>query len=81
MHTKEVKSVIQHFLERGTLRALQVAAMLSRPSVNLDKVTASSLHHLALACKRLSLHCSGSCPPLPSFHLLAWVRLLEQLDA
>ena len=75
-HTREVDYLIQHLLALGSLRALQVAALHSRPSVNLSDAAASGLQHLALACERLSLHSIYSCPPLSSIHVLTWVRPL-----
>lgn len=83
-HTREVVFVVQRCLQLGTLRALQVAALLSTPSLNISHVAASGLQHLALACKRLTSHCKctddGS-PPMPSINLLTWVRPLGRPGA
>ena len=76
-HSVQVGCMVSRLLARGTLRALQVAAVHASLCLDMSRCAASGLQHLALACERLRLDggCGSSgCPSLPSIHLLSWVR-------
>ena len=76
-HSRGMQSLNVRLLEAGTLRALQVAALHSSLRIDISRLAASGLQHLALACERLRLHrtCGNtSVAPVPSIHLFTWVR-------
>ena len=80
-HSCRVQALISRLLQAGTLCALQVAAVHSSLCIDIGRLAASGLQHLALACERLKLE--GGCgnsrpPPVPSMHLFTWVRPLKQ---
>ena len=73
-HSREVEALIGRLLEPGMLRALQVTAVHSSLCIDIRRLAASGLQHLALACERLRLeHACGGPPPVPSIHLITWV--------